>query len=41
MSKECTKVAQAWVRPQLVKLGTLKDVAPGAAGVGEGNSGKS
>lgn len=40
MSTE-SKNTQAWVRPQLVKLGSLKDVAPGKPGVGEGSSGKS
>ena len=30
-----------WTSPELIKLGQLKDVAPGPAGVTEGGSGKS
>ena len=42
MSKKILEAAQsAWVRPQLVKLGKLEDVAPGAPGAAEGSSGKS
>lgn len=42
MAKKVLEAAQnAWVRPQLVKLGKLEDVAPGAPGVTEGSSGKS
>lgn len=40
-----TKTPQAtnavWSSPELVKLGKLQDVAPGAAGTTEGGSGKS
>lgn len=40
-----TKTTQAknavWTSPELVKLGKLQDVAPGAPGVTEGSSGKS
>jgi hypothetical protein len=35
-----TKNAE-WASPELIKLGQLKDVAPGPAGVTEGGSGKS
>jgi hypothetical protein len=35
------KIVAGWVKPQLVRLGQLKDVAPRGPGVGEGNSGKS
>ena len=42
MSKKILEAAQnAWVRPQLTKLGKLEDVAPGAPGTTEGASGKS
>ena len=42
MAKKILEAAQsAWVRPQLVKLGKLEDVAPGAPGAAEGASGKS
>ena len=40
-----TKTTQAknavWSSPELVKLGKLQDVAPGATGTTEGGSGKS
>ncbi|WP_296678575.1 hypothetical protein [Novosphingobium sp.] len=41
MSIQPQDLQPAWTRPELVKLGTLKDVAPGLPGTTEGNSGKS
>lgn len=41
MPSKSETVAKVWVRPVLVKLGKLVDVAPGAPGTTEGSSGKS
>jgi len=35
------KIVSGWAKPQLSRLGQLKDVAPGPAGTTEGGSGKS
>lgn len=35
------KIVSGWVKPQLSRLGQLKDVAPRGPGTTEGGSGKS